>query len=91
MVKYIINKIGLDKITHSLATLSISMIITLLIHKTMLDSSVISSIIGCLTGCIAGLAKEIIDKYEYGLFDTKDLLYDSYGAVVSLIITSVLL
>ena len=37
-----------------------------------------------------GIAKEIIDKLDYGKFDKKDILYDFYGNITGIFISNYL-
>ena len=43
-------------------------------------------IIGWSSAFIAGLAKELYDRYSYGLFDIKDLIADVLGATCGILI-----
>lgn len=37
---------------------------------------------GLSAGVVAGIAKEVYDYLDYGLFDTKDMLFTWAGAVI---------
>ena len=49
-----------------------------------------SMIIGWLTAFIAGLAKELYDRYSYGVFDIYDLIADVLGATCGILIIVIL-
>jgi hypothetical protein len=39
-------------------------------------------ILGLSTGVVAGVAKEVYDYFDYGLLDTKDMLFTWAGAAI---------
>lgn len=39
-------------------------------------------LIGLVAGLLAGIAKEVYDYMDYGLYDTKDMLYTWVGTVL---------
>lgn len=88
----LIDKIGMDKFAHKYAIQSLSMIASLISFK--IDPSlapVIHSTVGLLSGMAISVLKEVVDYMCGRGFDTKDLKWDSIGAVESFITTSILL
>lgn len=43
-------------------------------------------IIGLFAGIIAGIAKEVYDYFDYGLFDKKDMLFTWLGATIGALV-----
>lgn len=44
-------------------------------------------LIGLLAGIIAGIAKEVYDYLDYGLFDKKDMLFTWLGATIGALVS----
>lgn len=43
--------------------------------------------IGLFAGIIAGIAKEVYDYFDYGLFDKKDMLFTWLGATIGALVS----
>lgn len=44
-------------------------------------------LIGLAAGFIAGVAKEVYDYFDYGLFDKKDMLFTWLGATIGALVS----
>lgn len=64
-----------DKKLHLLAGLAIAIIFGW--HNPL---------IGLSAGIIAGIAKEVYDYFDYGLFDKKDMLFTWLGAIIGALV-----
>ena len=60
-----------DKLYHFIAGFLISLI-----------GGYFNPLCGLFLGIFAGVAKEVYDYYDYGLFDKKDMLFTWLGAII---------
>lgn len=60
-----------DKLYHFIAGFLISLI-----------GGYFNQLCGLFLGIFAGVAKEVYDYYDYGLFDKKDMLFTWLGAII---------
>lgn len=60
-----------DKLYHFIAGLILSLI-----------GGYFNPLCGLFLGIFAGVAKEVYDYYDYGLFDKKDMLFTWLGATI---------
>ena len=60
-----------DKLYHFIAGLILSLI-----------GGYFNPLYGLILGIFAGVAKEVYDYYDYGLFDKKDMLFTWLGAII---------
>jgi uncharacterized membrane protein YjdF len=68
---------GKDKIIHFIVCFVLAVLAALITN---------SIIIGWLSAVVVGIAKELYDRYSYGLFDIKDLMADILGATCGILI-----
>ena len=68
--------ISIDKITHFFV--SYAMILTLTLFIGIVPSVVIT--------LITGMAKELYDKHDYGLFSWPDLIADMLGILAAIVV-----
>ena len=72
---------GKDKIIHFIVCFVLAAFTTLITN---------SIIIGWSSAFIAGIAKELYDRYSYGVFDIYDLIADVLGATCGILIIVIL-
>ena len=72
---------GKDKIIHFIVCFVLAAFTALITN---------SIIIGWLSAVVVGVAKELYDRYSYGLFDIKDLIADVLGATCGILIVMLL-
>jgi len=87
----IINKIGMDKITHASVCALITFVSSLGVSAFSSNDAWSCAAIGSMSAFFLGVAKELIDFFLGGSFDTKDLLADLIGSVFGLLIVGLLL
>ena len=66
---------AIDKLYHFIAGFLISLI-----------GGYFNPLCGLFLGISAGVAKEVYDYYDYGLFDKKDMLFTWLGSIVAYLI-----
>ena len=72
---------GKDKIIHFIVCFVLAALTALITSNI---------IIGWLSAVVVGLAKELYDRYSYGVFDIYDLIADVLGATCSILIIVIL-
>ena len=84
IIKRLIEKVGIDKITHFFAGATISLSVTLTLCLVGSISNVIPySIIGTNVSILCGLVKEICDSE----FNKEDFLATMFGGIISIVIS----
>lgn len=73
---------GKDKIIHFIVCFVLAAFTALITN---------SIIIGWLSAVVVGVAKELYDRYSYGVFDIYDLIADVLGATCGILILIVIL
>lgn len=83
IINHALSAIPVDKYIHVVVCIVIAGLITHLLPFTRL----ISAIVAAVVASVIGVAKEVYDKKDYGLFDRNDILADVCGAVIGALIS----
>lgn len=85
-------KVGIDKVAHSLGIAFVAVIVSL--HFAKLDAGDTSWVYaaeGAFAGVLVAIGKEVFDFCNNRSFDVKDILAGVFGAAVAFLIVGVLL
>ena len=84
IIKRLIKKVGIDKITHFFAGATIALSVTLILcFVGSISKVILYSIIGTNVSVICGVVKEICDSE----FNKEDFLATMFGGIMSIVIS----
>lgn len=87
----LVDKIGADKFIHLLTCVIIAENVATYDAEIFNRSAIVAAAIGTITAIIISVGKEVIDFIRNGLFDTNDLKFDCYGAIIGGLLALILL
>ena len=84
IIKRLIEKVGIDKITHFFAGATISLSVTLILcFVGSISNVILYSIIGTNVSVICGVVKELCDSE----FNKADFLATMFGGIIAIVIS----
>ena len=87
----LVNKVGADKFIHLLVCIIIAETVAVCDVTIFNRNAIIAATLGVIVAIFIGIGKEVIDFFRNGLFDFKDLKFDTYGAFIGGLLALILL